>query len=119
MECGVVDTYVTYTDPNPGPALYDEYHQALHRQPARIYPPSLSLESVFLRLIATRVSNEEALRLQCSHYNYTVGVKPDPGEVTVVCLFVCLFVCLCVCLCACFFRLFYRYSVIKFCIDQV
>ena len=80
VECGEVDAYVSYADPRPGPALYDEHHRALHQRPARLYLQALQPgDTVYLRLIGQRVSQEEAIRLNCSDYNYTVGVKPNPG----------------------------------------
>lgn len=80
MDCGEVDAYVSYKNSNPGPALYDEFKKAVHRQPARLGMGSRSSGSgrMYVRLIARRLSRQEAAEKNCDGYNYTVGSKPNP-----------------------------------------
>ena len=108
VDCGILDIYVSTTDPKPGPAVFDNRYRATPSSPAVLTLTETLPEGtpVYITVVGTRLPPSAASLANCSDYSWSIGVAPKRGQwfsvrlsaYLSVCLSVCLYVCLPVCL---------------------
>lgn len=81
--CSILDVYVSYTDPNPNPALYADKLTAEAGKPALLTMTSQQQgKPVYVTVVGTRLPNSSAELLNCTDFNYTMGFEQiTPVEV--------------------------------------
>ncbi|KAK7105718.1 uncharacterized protein [Littorina saxatilis] len=82
VTCGIVDVYVSYTNPNPNPALYAEKYTATDGKPAYLTSTTSSNgQTVYMTVIGTRLpTTADGLR-NCTDFKYQVAVEPIEWKV--------------------------------------
>ena len=103
MGCGILDIYVSTTDPKPGPAVFDNRYRATPSSPAVLTLTETLPEGtpVYITVVGTRLPPSAASLANCSDYSWSIGVAPKKGQFFSVCLSLCLYVCLPACLSVC------------------
>ena len=103
MTCGDLDIYVSYTETNPSPVVYEEYYSATHGTPAviTIRDSSNAGSPIYITVVGARLSSSVAQRYGCSRYHWTISVRRyHCGLLSIVCLSVCCGLSVC---CVCWF----------------
>ena len=92
VSCGILDIYVSTTDPKPGPAVFDDRYRATPSTPA-VLTSTETLPAgtpVYITVVGTRLPPSTASLANCSDYSCSIGVVPKKGQWFSVCLSVCL-----------------------------
>nr|KAG5705795.1 hypothetical protein BaRGS_027454 [Batillaria attramentaria] len=86
VTCGILDIYVSTTDPKPGPAVYENKYQATDGSPAFLTVTDTLPKGtpVYITVVGTRLPESVAQLKNCTDYDWTVGVVPK-RNVTVTC----------------------------------
>ena len=82
MSCGILDIYVSTTDPKPGPAVFDDRYQALPSAPA-VLTITESLPQgtpVYITVVGTRLPASAAALRNCTDYTWTLRVAPKKSQ---------------------------------------
>ena len=92
VNCGILDIYVSTTDPKPGPAVFDDRYRATPSTPAVLTLTETLPEGtpVYITVVGTRLPPSAASLANCSDYSWSIGVVPKKGQWFSVCLSVCL-----------------------------
>ena len=94
VSCGILNIYVSTTDPKPGPAVFDDRYRATPSTPAVLTLTETLPEGtpVYITVVGTRLPPSAASLVNCSDYSWSIGVEPKKGQWLSVCLSVCLFI---------------------------
>ncbi|KAK7095217.1 hypothetical protein V1264_006656 [Littorina saxatilis] len=84
--CGILDIYVSTTDPKPGPAVHDDRYRATPDAPATLTITDTlpSGTTLYITVIGTRLPASAAALRNCKNYTWTLGVVPKK-DITVYC----------------------------------
>ena len=73
VSCGIAEVYVSYTNPNPNPALYAEKYTATDGHPAYLMSESRhNGQPVYITVIGSRLPPTAEGLETCPGFNYTV-----------------------------------------------
>ncbi|KAK7089856.1 hypothetical protein V1264_025038 [Littorina saxatilis] len=86
VPCGILNIYVSTTDPKPGPAVYDDRYRATPDAPATLTLTETlpSGTTLFISVVGTRLPASAAALRNCSDYSWTLEVVRT-RDITVVC----------------------------------
>ncbi|KAK7495804.1 hypothetical protein BaRGS_00013024 [Batillaria attramentaria] len=86
VTCGILDIYVSTTDPKPGPAVYENKYQASDESPAVLTVTDTLPEGtpVYITVVGTRLPESVAQLRNCTDYGWTLGIV-EKKNVTVTC----------------------------------
>nr|KAG5700433.1 hypothetical protein BaRGS_010346 [Batillaria attramentaria] len=81
--CSILDIYVSYTSPNPNPALYSEKLTSEQGKPAFLSMQSQKDgQQVYITVVGTRLPNSTAELLNCTDFSYKLEYeKITPVEI--------------------------------------
>nr|KAG5705789.1 hypothetical protein BaRGS_027448 [Batillaria attramentaria] len=82
VTCGILDIYVSTTDPKPGPAVYENKYQASDESPAVLTVTDTLPEGtpVYITVVGTRLPESVAQLRNCTDYGWTLGIVEKKKE---------------------------------------
>nr|KAG5705787.1 hypothetical protein BaRGS_027446 [Batillaria attramentaria] len=82
VTCGILDVYVSTTDPKPNPAVYENKYQATDGSPAVLTVTEFLSKGtpVYITVVGTRLPDSAAQLKGCTDYTWSLEVTPVKGE---------------------------------------
>ncbi|PVD27457.1 hypothetical protein C0Q70_12617 [Pomacea canaliculata] len=79
VNCGILDVYVSYTNPNPNAAMYTEKYTAQTGRPAYLTTSgTYNGQQVYITVVGTRLPANEAHLQNCTDYYSIVSLVDKP-----------------------------------------